>query len=257
MISGRGKKWGPETRRIVRFVVDMVDRAGAKGVVVGLSGGIDSSAVGALCVRALGKDRVVGLVMPSATTPAEDVTDAKGLASSWGIELVEVDISGMVDAVVSGVAVGGTRISRANVQARMRMVILYYAANSRGMLVAGTGDRSEEELGFFTKFGDGGSDFLPIAHLYKTQVRSLGRYLGLPQKIVEKQASPQLWPGHTAEEELPTGYEKLDLFLSAVDVGKSVELAAERAGVSLKAAKDIMAMRERSEHKRMQPPSLA
>jgi NAD+ synthase len=151
----------------------------------------------------------------------------------------------------------GAKLADANLQARTRMVLLYYFANTMGYLVAGTGDRSEEEIGFFTKYGDGGVDFLPIAHLYKTQVRFLARRLGLPRKIAEKPASPQLWPGHKATDEIPVDYDKLDLVLSALfDLKLKPREAAARAGVPPSVVERTLEMHRRSAHKRTVPPSL-
>ncbi len=247
-----------EERRIAAFIRKTVRDARAEGVVVGVSGGIDSAVVGSLCVGALGKERVVAALMPSKHTPRRDVEDAEFLASSWGVETVRVSISPLADALYSAVGQKGDKIARANIQARTRMTILYLIANSRGLLVAGTGDMSEELLGFFTKFGDGGIDFLPIAHLYKTQIRSLGNSLGLPVRIVNKPASPQLWPGHTAEEELPAGYEKLDIVMHCLfDLKLSPEAAASKAHVSPSVVEGVLEMHGRSAHKRSLPPSLA
>ncbi len=246
-----------EERRITAFIKTVVRDAGAKGVVVGLSGGIDSAVAGSLCVRALGKETVVAALMPSKHSPKRDVEDAKSLASAWGVETVIVSISPLTDAIDSAVGQKGDRIARANVQARTRMTILYLIANSRGLLVAGTGDRSELLLGFYTKYGDGGVDFLPFAHLYKTQVRSLGKSLGLPARIVNKPASPQLWPGHIAEEELPAGYEKLDIVMHCLfDLKLSPEAAASKAHVRLSVVKGVLEMHRRSAHKRATPPAL-
>jgi NAD+ synthase len=259
-LKGRGLEidLAGEARKVVRFIQGTVRSSGARGAVVGLSGGIDSSVVGALCVRALGKDSVVALLMPSKHTPRSDLDDAVSLADTWGVRRLRVDISPLADAVAGSLDVKVDRIALANIQARVRMVLLYYVANSEGILVAGTGDRSEEEIGFFTKYGDGGADFLPIAHLYKTQVRMLGEFLGIPKKIVEKPASPQLWTGHTASEELPVDYEKLDVILNSIlDKDLSHREAAKAAGVPLKAVKQVIWMRGRSAHKRMPPPSLA
>jgi NAD+ synthase len=246
-----------EEKRITAFIRRVVARSGANGVVVGLSGGVDSAVVFALCVRALGRENVLAALLPSKHTPPVDTEDAERLADDWGVRRVTVPISPLVDALISAASSGAAKLARANVQARIRMTILYYLANSRGLLVVGTGDRSEELLGFFTKFGDGGADFLPIAHLYKTQVRLMGEHLGIPPDIVSKPASPQLWPGHTAEEELPAGYEKLDVVLHCLfDAGDSVPRAATKGGVSRAVAQRVMEMYRKSAHKRALPPSL-
>jgi len=246
-----------ESNRIAAFITETVNEAHARGVVVGLSGGIDSAVVGALCVKALGKNNVLALLMPSNSTPRKDLEDARKLASSWGIRHEEIPISGLVETITGSMA-RGTKVAKANVQARVRMILNYYRANSLGYLVAGTGDRSEESLGYFTKWGDGGADFLPIAHLYKTQVRELGARLGLPKEVVEKPASPQLWPGQRAIDEIPADYDKLDIALHYLfDLkAKPAEAAAEShlpRGVVNKA----LEMHAKTEHKRKLPPSLA
>ena len=246
-----------EERRITAFIRRVVARSGARGVVVGLSGGVDSAVVFALCVRALGRDHVLAALLPSNHSPPSDTEDAARLADEWGVRRVSLVISPLVDALISAAGSGTVKLARANVQARVRMTILYYLANSRGLLVVGTGDRSEELLGFFTKFGDGGADLLPIAHLYKTQVRMMGKHLGIPPGIVSKPASPQLWPGHTAEEELPAGYEKLDVVMHFLfDAGGSVLHAATEGGVSRTVAHRVLEMNRKSAHKRALPPSL-
>jgi NAD+ synthase len=246
-----------ETSRITAFIRQVVADASAKGAVVGLSGGIDSSVTGALCVRALGKENVLGLLMPSDHTPKEDVRDAVSLAETWRIRSEQIPISKAVRVLTDAAKISGTKIARANVEARVRMVISYYYANTIGYLVAGTDDKSEGAIGFFTKFGDGGVDFLPISHLYKTQVRELGSHLGLPRKIVLKPASPQLWPGHRATDEIPADYDRLDIALHyLLDLRRTSREAAANAGISLGAVAKVLEMHRRSEHKRKMPPSL-
>jgi len=247
-----------ETERITSFVARTVDAASAGGAVVALSGGIDSAVVGALCVRALGKTRVTALLMPSDHTPARDTSDARSLARGWGVTFHEIPISRMVGEIVGHSKAKGTRIANGNVEARVRMTLAYYHANTLGYLVAGTGDRSEALLGYFTKWGDGGADLLPIAHLFKTQVRQLGAYLGLPKGVVFKPASPQLWPGHRASDEIPADYDKLDIVLRCLyDLKMKPEGAAREAGVTTSVVDRVLAMHGASEHKRRVPPSLA
>lgn len=244
-------------KEIVEFIRKTVKAAGAEGVALGLSGGIDSAVVGALCVKALGKDKVVVLLMPSDFTPKADLDDARELARSWGVRVMTAKISAIADALFDSAGVEGTRIARANAQARIRMALNYYVANTLGLLVAGTGDRSEDLVGYFTKYGDGGVDFLPIAHLYKTQVRALGDHLGVPERIVTKPSSPQLWPGHKAADELPVDYDKLDLVLHCLfDSKMSPKEAARQAGVDPEAVKAVLSMHEKSAHKRSYPPML-
>ena len=246
-----------EARRITSFVDRTVRTALASGVVVGLSGGIDSAVVGALCARALGSEKVLALLLPSNHTPKQDVEDAIAMAESWGVRRETIPISKIVETLTGSAALGGTRIARANVEARVRMSILYYHANSLGYLVAGTGDRSESLLGYFTKWGDGGVDFLPIAHLYKTQVRELGSYLGVPRSVMEKPASPQLWPGHRASDEIPAEYDKLDPVLHYLfDLKATPAQAARGARVPREVVDRVLEMHRKSEHKRSSPHSL-
>jgi NAD+ synthase len=247
----------PEVRRISGFIREVVREARSEGVVVGVSGGVDSAVAGALCVRALGKERVVAALLPSSHTPRPDVEDSWALVRGWGVRWVRVGISPIVDRIVGSAKLDGDRVAVANVQARVRMTVLYYVANTSKLLVAGTGDRSEVELGYFSKFGDGGVDFLPIAHLYKTQVRALGAHLGIPGRIVEKPASPQLWAGQSAAQELPADYDRLDRVLGCLyDDGLSPGRAAAKAGVSLDVVNEVRSLHERTAHKRRMPPSL-
>lgn len=245
-------------KEILKFIRKTVEDAGAKGAVIGLSGGIDSAVVGALLVRALGKERVVGILMPASHTPRKDNEDARMLAKSWGIETHEVAIDPIFSAFEKSLPrMGENKISYANVKARIRMIINYYFSNSRGMLVAGTGDRSEDLLGYFTKLGDGGVDFLPIAHLYKTQVRLLGAHLGLPKEVVDKPSSPQLWPGHKATDEIPIDYDLLDpVLVDLFDKKMSAVETANRTGVDLKVIEDVLSRYRSSVHKRTYPPMI-
>lgn len=247
-----------EADRIASFIKRIVRGASANGVVVGISGGVDSAVVGALCVRALGKKKVLGLLMPSDHTPDEDLRDARVLVEAWGVRAETVPISKIVETLANSAKVDGSRIAHANIEARVRMTILYYYANSLGYLVAGTGDRSELLLGYFTKGGDGNVDFLPIAHLYKTQVRDLGAYLGLPKAVVEKPASPQLWPGHKASDEIPEDYDKVDLVLHHLfDLQATPAGAADEARVPMKVVVKVLEMYRKTKHKRSMPPLLA
>ena len=241
---------------ILKFIRKVVSDAKARGAVIGLSGGIDSSVVGSLCVRALGKDRVVGILMPASHTPKQDVEDARELSRSWRIKSYEVEIDEISSAFQRSIPLkGANKVAKANVKARTRMVISYYFANTLGMVVAGTGDRSEDMIGYFTKFGDGGVDLLPIAHLYKTQVRQLGAYLSLPESIVRKPASPQLWPGHKATDEIPVGYEKLDLVLHGLfDLKLRPGEVSQRCRVDLETVELVMRKHMESVHKRVYPP---
>ena len=247
-----------EADRTTEFIRRVIRGASARGAVVGVSGGVDSAAVGALCVRALGRTKVLALLMPSDHTPDQDTRDARTITKSWGTRTETVPISRIARALSGAVKLEGDRLASANVEARVRMTILYYYANTLGYLVAGTGDKSESLLGYFTKGGDGNADFFPIAHLYKTQVRALASYLGVPRGIAEKPASPQLWPGHKASDEIPADYDKLDIVLwHLFDLKSTPVKAAKEAGVPMSVVKRVLEMHRRTEHKRAPPPSLA
>jgi len=235
------------------------EEAGREGGVVGVSGGVDSAVAAVLTARALGPERTHLMILPSAATPREDLEDAFRVVEHAGVprENVEViDIEPLLQAFDR--ALGEmTPLERGNVAARVRMIVLHQRAYRRRYLVIGSGDRSELLIGYFTKYGDGGVDVLPLGGLYKTWVRQLALHLGLPERIALKPSSPRLWPGHTAEAELGMSYEVIDPVLYAVfDLGLSAEEAARRVGVSITSVERILQMHKRSEHKRRPPPVL-
>lgn len=244
---------------IVEFIKRMVREPNAKGVIVGLSGGIDSSVTATLCVKALGPEKVLGLLMPDPEiTPVSDMEDAKTLALKLGIKTCNIPIEAIVRTFLNSIPLEEKeRIPIANLRARIRMVIDYFFANSLDYLVVGTGDRSEVLVGYFTKYGDGGVDFLPLAHLYKTQVRQLGEYLGLPKNIVSKPSSPQLWKGQRATDEIPVDYDTLDLILYAMlDLKMKDRDIESELGVPLKIVQEVRRRYNESMHKRVYPPRL-
>ncbi|MBO3804216.1 MAG: NAD(+) synthase, partial [Candidatus Brockarchaeota archaeon] len=152
----------------------------------------------------------------------------------------------------------GERLPKANLTARCRMVCLYYFANLLNRLVVGTSDRSELLIGYFTKYGDGGADILPLAHLYKTQVRQMAEQLGLPQSIANKPSSPALWPGQKAEDEIPVGYEVLDLILYGLfDAKLPSEEVAAQLGISPSVVEEVVRRNKGTAHKRSHPLSMA
>jgi len=201
--------------KIVGFIRDQVRLSETEGIVLGMSGGIDSSTVTALCSRALGSDRVLGLLMPSRVSFEGDMDDAIELSKSLGILSERLDIAPVIESfkMALGARDEFNQISSGNLMPRIRMTILYYYVNSLNLLVAGTGNLSELLIGYFTKYGDGGADILPIGCLYKTQVRQLARYLHIPQPIIDKKPSAGLWPGQTDEGEIGISYEALDFIL--------------------------------------------
>ena len=261
------------------FIRAQVGAAGASGVVFGLSGGIDSSVVAHLSARALGADRCLALIMPNESfTPDSETDDGLLVASRLGLRRKVVPIGAVSDAAVGAAAAaaaaaaggrgeaerddgGDARLAVGNLNARLRAALLYYEAQMRGCLVAGTDDRSEYLIGYFTKYGDGASDLLPIADLYKTQVQRLGEHLGVPRHIVEKSPSPHLWKGHDAAGELGMGYGEVDAILSGATGGVGTDVgeeeaarAAAAAGISEGSARRIASLNRASAHKRALPP---
>lgn len=240
-------------RRIVAFIKRKVEESQADGAVLGISGGIDSAVTAYLCVEALGSRRVTGLIMPDLrATPDKDVEDAKLVASELCIETKEIDVAPIHKAYMKSLE--SNRLAEGNLRARIRMSLLYYHANLTNRLVIGTGDRSELLLGYFTKYGDGGVDVLPIADLYKTEVRRLGEGLGINRRIVAKRSSPRLWPGHIAESEIGMSYEAIDrLFKLRLEEGLEIPEIAARMKLDRAKVELILAKYQASEHKRQMP----
>jgi len=240
-------------RKIVAFIRRKIEEAGASGVVLGLSGGLDSAVTAFLCKEALGPDKVLAVLMPhSDVTPKQDISRARRLARDLGIRCKLIDIKPAlgVDARLLG---RSDRLSRGNLMARTRMKYLYFYANRLNRLVAGTGDRSEIAVGYLTKYGDGGVDFLPIGGLYKTQVREMAKRLGVPNEIVETPSSPVFWPGHSAEEEIGFSYEVLDQALEMIRRGQSAKTICRETGLTISELRRIREMSRASAHKR-EPP---
>ncbi len=224
---------------------DYARQAGATGYVIGLSGGIDSSLAAALAVRGVGRENVLGLLLPC-HSQGEDADYARMAADFLGIETVEVVLDATYDALLAALP-SGTALADANLKPRLRMAALYHVAQSRSALVLGTGNKSELMIGYFTKYGDGGVDVEPLGDLYKMEVRQLARRVGLPAPIIERPPTAGLWPGQTDEGELGITYDRLDAILMALEAGE--EPAASPEEVAL--VKRLIA---RSEHKRRMPP---
>jgi NAD+ synthase len=215
--------------RIQRFIKDYVEDTGAKGVVVGLSGGVDSCTVAALSSRAIGADKVLGLMLfEDETRSTQDVAHAKLVAKKFHFKTEEIDITPPLEALYSSMRPydPSDKLSKGNIKARTRMIFLYYYANRLNMLVCGSSDKSETMMGYFTKWGDVAADISPIMDLYKTQVRKLARHMGVPSEVTEKPSSPALWPNQLAEDELGVKYGQLDLILYGLErLMKPIEIA--------------------------------
>jgi NAD+ synthase len=238
-------------QEIVGWLQDSLREANARGFVVGLSGGVDSATTAALCRRAAG-DEVLGVWMPCHSV-SEDEAYSRMAAQALQIELIAVDLCAAYDALVASLpksAAGAetARLAYANMKPRLRMAALYYLAHSNHYLVAGTGNKPELMVGFFTKYGDGGVDLEPLGELYKHEVRGLARVLGVPTAIVERAPSPGLWPGQTDEGEMGITYAEIDAVLAAWDRDQAPDVAPSSIA-------KVEAMVQRNAHKRAIPPA--
>jgi NAD+ synthase len=200
-------------------IVKQLQELGAKcnGFVVGLSGGIDSSVVACLAKQA--NVNTIGLIMPWRFTPKQDVEDAKDVAELVGMDYKIINIDHYVDVLDDGL----DKISLGNLAARLRMVLLYREANKNNLIVLGTGNRTEFELGYFTKHGDGAADFFPLKNMWKTDVINLAKELGVPEKIITKKPSAGFWHGQTDEEELGMSYEEIDRQLKSGEISDKLK----------------------------------
>lgn len=267
-------------REIVTFIQETVAESGAKGVVVNLSGGIDSTVAATLATEALGSAGVYGLLLPASASRSSNVDDARQVAEELVIDHRAVDVQPLLDRFRTTV-VGQRRRTKpdpigrpnrvtvyptadrenyrealGNATARLRMMVAYFEANTTDRLVLGTGNRTELLLGYFTKYGDGGVDLLPIGDLYKTHVRQLARHLDVPERIVEKQPTAGLWEGQADETELGAPYELIDAILyRVVDEERSVEETARTLGVDDELVSRFVEMVETAAHKRTTPLS--
>jgi NAD+ synthase len=231
------------------FIRDAVETSGTQGVVVGLSGGIDSALAAALAVRALGAERVHGFVLPYRTSRPESEQDACAVAGHLGIAQRVIDISPMVDAYFE-LEPEAPADRRGNKMARERMSILFDQAKKLDSLVLGTSNKTEILLGYSTVFGDNASSLNPLGDLYKCQVRQLSRHLELPACVVDKAPSADLWPGQTDEDELGFSYETADEVLYLLfDMGLRPEEVIER-GYDEDAVRRIVSLEQRFRYKR-------
>lgn len=236
---------------IEKFIQQRVSEAGATGAVLGISGGVDSSLTALLCSQALGREKVLALVMPEKGEGA----GGKEVARLLGIDYEVIDIAGIVDAAKGACGHNADAVALGNIKARARMMLLYYHANALKRLVAGTGNRSELLMGYFTKYGDGACDFLPVGGLYKTQVRELARFLKLPEKIITNVPTAGLWPGQTDEGELGIDYGTLDRILELFGKNKNVAQVVEELQMPQEKVMSVWMRVRKNAHKLQLPPT--
>ncbi len=238
---------------IMEFIRDYTENAGVKSVVIGLSGGLDSAVVTKLASLSLGKENVHALFMPELSTPMEDFEHVRLISSGIGIDYETIDISPLIHSIRKVYPYEMNEVTLGNIKSRLRMLLWYGYSNLRNSLVCGCSNKTELLVGYFTKYGDGGSDFMPIGDLYKTQVHQLAEYLEVPEPILRKAPSAGLWKGQTDEKELGISYEKLDKILYGLERKMPIQKIAEIADVDENEVMRMKTMRKISQHKRNIP----
>jgi len=234
---------------LTSFIRDAVETSGTSGVVVGLSGGVDSSLSAALAAQALGPERVHGFLLPYRTSNPASEQDARTVAEHLGVPHRVIDISPMIDAYFE-MEQDADPVRRGNKMARERMTILFDQAKKRNALVLGTSNKTEILLGYSTVFGDNASSLNPLGDLYKAQVWQLARHVGLPPQVIEKAPSADLWPGQTDEGDLEVDYGTADEVLYLLfDEGLRPAEVVER-GYAEKAVQRIVSLEQRFRFKR-------
>lgn len=229
--------------QISDWIREKVEEAGAKGAVIGLSGGLDSSVVAVIAKEALG-DKVLGVIMPCHSN-AEDEEHARMITDKFGIKTEHVDLGPVFDRLRECLP-PAEGLTVANMKPRLRMTTLYYFANLHNYLVLGTDNKDELMVGYFSKYGDGGVDLLPIASLYKNEVKELGRLLDIPEVIIDKAPSAGLWSGQIDEEEMGITYDELDKIIMAIEKNETNDIDSEKLH-------KVQKMIKNSEHKRRLP----
>ena len=243
-------------KNIVEFVQNKVSQANADGLVVGLSGGIDSTLAAFVACEAVGSENVFGLIMPSTTTPTEDKLHGTEIAQLLGMDYEEIAIDSILNEFLSVTQIKKDELAIGNLKARIRMSVSYFYANSKNYLVCGTGNKSEILIGYFTKHGDGACDIEPIGDLYKTDVYQLAEYMDVPQKILDKPPRAGLWNNQTDEDEIGMAYELIDkiLYLN-LEKALSIDKIADNLDISVDSVNMIINRVNRNEHKSKVPES--
>ncbi len=245
----KNQNYASITETIEKFLSEQIEKNHAKGIILGLSGGIDSAVLAYICKRKL-KEKTLVIIMPDTSITPLETEDALKMISLTGIEYKLIDIKPIVDEY--SMYLEPNEKAKGNLRARIRTNILYYYANVKNYLVLGSSDKSENLIGYFTKFGDGASDITPIISLYKLQVREIAKYLGVPDKIISKKSSPHLWKGHIAEEELGATYEEIDSILYCLSDKKlSVDETVKITQIEKSIIDKVHKLNINSEHKRL------
>jgi len=222
--------------------------SGSQGIVIGLSGGVDSAVAAAFCCRAIGAGKVLALSLPTAVSNPVDTDDARAFCTQLGMEHRVVSIEPMLAAYKSLPGFVETPYLLGNLMARIRMTVLYYHANRDHRLVCGTSNRSEFMLGYCTKHGDNAADLQPILHLYKTEVYEVARELSIPASILNKVPSAGLWTGQSDEAEIGMPYSDIDAALRSLEHHDWIASTLNE--------EKVLALVKKSTHKRLPAPTL-
>lgn len=244
------------SRKIEKFISKEVKNSGLKGAIIAVSGGIDSALTLALTVKALGPGRIRAVTMPERDiTPESDITDVMRLADLYDVTCDVVEITPALEALSGALPLydPANRLVTGNIRPRIRMIVSYHYANALNMMVIGSSNKTELLTGYFTKYGDGGTDLMPLGDLYKCQVRQLARQMGVPQEIIDKTPTAGLWPGQSDEGEMGASYDTIDLILWGNEKSFSAQEIALGINVDLGLVESILARVERNEHKRRLP----
>ncbi|MFZ8908603.1 MAG: NAD+ synthase [Nitrosopumilaceae archaeon] len=238
------------TNLFEKFLKEQMEKNNAEGLILGLSGGIDSAVLAYLCKRNL-KDKTLAIIMPDTEiTPNYETEDALKMISLTGLQYKLIDIKPIVKEY--SMYLEPSDWAKGNLRARIRTNILYYYANAKNYLVLGSSDKSEHLIGYFTKFGDGAADLVPIISLYKLQVRKIAEYLGVPKNVIEKKSSAHLWKEHEAEKEIGVSYEEIDSILYCLfDKKLSVEETVAKTEIQKSTVEKVYSLYLKSEHKRL------
>ena len=244
------------SKKIKEFISLEVRKSGLKGAIIAVSGGIDSALTLSLSVHALGPERVRAVTMPERDiTPESDITDVMRLTDQYDVTCDVVEITPTLEALSGALPLydPSDRLATGNIRPRVRMIVSYHYANALNMMVVGSSNKTELMTGYFTKYGDGGVDLMPLGDLYKCQVRQLASHMGVPREIIDKTPTAGLWPGQSDEGEMGASYDDIDLIVWGYEKGFSAQEIASGIDADQGLVESILARVERNEHKRRLP----